>query len=362
MRTVIKHEIKNYLKNPVLWLGMIFILIQLFQIMSPYLQLHYFKSEEEVRALEPENPSDKSILEGYVAYTHDERMEVSLKKTEKNLIEKMKLPEDKVREAMKDIRQRKVSENEVDLELNTLLGEKLYSGFVFDYYYTETEMKKVSMREANNYIEEKLDQHSYSWYFGEKFADFCGLFLGFFSTILMVFLFLRDSRKDIYELLHTKPIKPGAYVAGKVAGGFCVLLIVWGVFTVIFGILCEVHGRTAGLPVNMLDFIIPAVIYILPNVLMIVSVYAVISIVFKNPLPAIPLLFLYMVYSNMGGQDASGNFGYFGRPLAIMVRFPGEFLETAPPPMAAFNQIFLLLASAVIIWLCVVIWKRRRVY
>lgn len=33
-------------------------------------------------------------------------------------------------------------------------------------------------------------------------------------------------------------------------------------------------------------------------------------------------------------------FGYYGRPLAIMVRFPGQFFDTTPPPMALVNQSF----------------------
>lgn len=295
MSTVIKQEIKNYLKNPILWLGMVFILIGLVQILKPYLQLHYFASEQEIQALEADDISDRSILEGYITSTN-------------------------------------------------------------------SDMRKASVQEANTYIKEKMEVQSYSWYFGRKFADFCGLFMGFFSAILMVFLFLRDSRKDIYELLHTKPIRPASYVAGKIGGGFCILLIIWGVLVAIFGVMCEVHGRKAGLPVNMFDFVTQSAIYILPNMLMITSVYAIIAFVFKNPLPATPLLFLYMVYSNMGSTDANGNFGYFGRPLAIMVRFPGNFLDTTPPPMAAWNQIFLLIASTLIMCLCVVIWKRRRVY
>lgn len=362
MSIVIQQEIKNYLKNPILWLGMVFILIELVQILNPYLQLHYFASEQEIQALEAEDISDRSILEGYITCTESERMELTLDKTQEYLIQKMNLPQKDVKDAILEMKNRNVEKDNVDVELNKLLGEERYSSYVFDYYYGESEMRKASVQEANAYIKDKLEVQSYSWYFGRKFADFCGLFLGFFAAVLMVFLFLRDSRKDIYELLHTKPIRPVSYVAGKIGGGFCILFMIWSVLVAIFGVLCEVHGRASGLPVNMLDFIIQSAIYILPNMLMITSVYAIISFIFKNPLPATPLLFLYMVYSNMGSRDVNGNYGYFGRPLAIMVRFPGSILDTTPPPMATWNQIFLLVAAAFIMCLCVAIWKRRRIY
>ena len=112
---------------------------------------------------------------------------------------------------------------------------------------------------------------------------------------------------------------------------------------------------------RLTDFLLSTVLYILPNILMMVCVYALISVLFKNPLPAAPLLILYMLYSNMGSRNAEGVFGFYGRPLAIMVRFPGRFFETSLPSMVVPNQVFLLAASLVIILICVRIWKRRRI-
>ncbi len=88
------------------------------------------------------------------------------------------------------------------------------------------------------------------------------------------------------------------------------------------------------------DFLLATCLYILPNMLMIVSVYSLVSLLCKSPLPAVPLLLLYIVYSNMGSRNAEGIYGYDGRPLAIMVRFPGGFFDTSPPPMAALALTF----------------------
>ena len=57
-----------------------------------------------------------------------------------------------------------------------------------------------------------------------------------------------------------------------------------------------------------------------------------------------------------------GNYGYFGRPLAIMVRFPGKFFETEQPPLVLLNQTFLICASVLLLILSISIWKRRRIY
>ena len=69
-----------------------------------------------------------------------------------------------------------------------------------------------------------------------------------------------------------------------------------------------------------------------------------------------------LVYSNMGSIGPDGQYGYYGKPLAIVVRFPGKFFDTAPPPMVFWNQLFLLAAAAAVTMLAVQVWKRRRVY
>ena len=116
-----------------------------------------------------------------------------------------------------------------------------------------------------------------------------------------------------------------------------------------------------GFEIRLTDFLLATCQYILPNMLMIVCVYTIVALLFKNPLPAVPLLFLYMIYSNMGSQNAEGVYGYYGRPLAIMVRFPGMFFDVTPPPMAMVNQICLLIASAGIILIGIQLWRRRRI-
>ncbi|MSA01595.1 ABC transporter permease [Lactonifactor sp. BIOML-A3] len=360
MKAIIKRELKNYLKNPVLWVGLVFIIFQLYQTLNPYLEIRYYQSEKDIEALEPENIADADITEGYVLSSKEEQMALACEKIKKDLAEAEGITEQEADQILEDMRHRGLSIDEMEVEL----AEKyeFYGKYGVKYYYDISEYHKAGYEEANAYIASNLEEHSFSYYFSRKFADFCGLFMGFFSSVLLAFLFIRDSKKDTYELLHTKPISSGAYVCGKIGGGFFAMLGVWGILTIIFGGLCEFCGRRAGFPVSMADFIITASVYILPNMLMIASIYGAAALIFKNPLPAVPLLFLYLIYSNMGSIGPDGEYGYFGRPLAIMVRFPGKFFETAPPPLALLNQTFLSAAAVLLIVLGAEIWKRRRFY
>lgn len=362
MKAIIKRELKNYLKNPIFWIGILIVIVQMYQILNPYLKIHYFESDKEIQDMaspEAGDNGDGDIMKGYIPSNEEQKMETLYKMIKDTLIKEMKVPEEKASEVILELRKMNMDELSQYLEVN------------YNFYNVKNNMLSYlkhlkyhqgSMEEVNGYIKERLEEHPFSYYFSRKFADFGGLFMAFFSTILLSFLFLRDTKKDTYELLHTKPISSWKYILGKISGGFLMALFTLSLLNIIFITLCTIYGRKAGFPVRIIDLPIATLLYVLPNMLMIICVYAITAFIFKNPLPAIPFLFLYIIYSNMGSRNAEGDYGYFGRPLSIMVRFPDNFFETNPPPMALFNQPFLILASIVLTLFSIYIWKRRRVY
>lgn len=356
MKAVIKREFRNYLKNPILWAGFIVVVIGIYQMLNPYLKIRYIQSEKEAEQLKKVNLSDADIMDGYVPSTAEQQLELGYETIEKTFVEGLGTSKEEAAQIVEGMKQKNMSKEEAV----QYLSDK-YSYRNAEYAFEDASIHKGTKEEINTYIKQKVSENPFSFYFARKFADSGGLYMGFFSAILLAFLFIRDTRKDTYELLHTKPVSPGGYICGKVIGGFLAILSVLGMLNVIFGILCEIYGRKAGLPVRFWDIIAATVLYIVPNVLMIASIYTFISLLFKNPLPAVPMIFLYIIYSNMGSYLPDGSYVYQGRPLAVMVRFPGNFFETSPPSMVMFNQIFLIIASFLLIMVSVVIWKRRRV-
>lgn len=354
MIAIFRREIKNYLKHPLFWIGVVIVIYEVFSTTSPYLGTHYLKSGEKIVNDYPETIHSGDVYEGYIPATQQQRREAWNKKIMEIFIDEFLMSE---AEAQAVIDQMK----EMSIEDACVYVEKKYQFYGAIYAYENTAYYKGIPKEINAYLDEKLVDHPFSFYFSRKFADFSSLFMGFFAMIMLSVLFWQDTRKHTYELLHTKPIHAGKYIIGKVGAGFSICLIVLFLLNVLFWILCLIYTRSSGFEVRLLDFFIATAIYILPNMLMIVCVYTLIALLFKNPLPGVPFLILYMIYSNMGGRNAEGIYGYWGRPLAIMVRFPGQFFDTAPPPMILLNQSFLVLASVCIILLSIQIWKRRRV-
>ncbi len=354
MLPILKREVKNYIRNPLFWIGILIIAFMIFQNVSPYLDIHYLAEGETIVNEYPETFRDGDVCEGYVPTEEGLRRQLWEAQIRKDLISEFEMDDAEVQAVINRTR-------EMDL-MTACEYMKNYSFQGAYYVYANTAYRKGIREEINSHIAEKLENRTFSFYFSRKFADFAGLFMGFFATLFLSVLYMQDTRNHTYELLHTKPVSAGSYLLGKVGGGFAVCLIALSVLNLGFWILCSFWTKPQGFEVRFADFLWATCLYILPNMLMIVSVYSLISLVLKSPLPAVPLLLLYIVYSNMGSRSAEGVYGYYGRPLAIMVRFPGNFFDTAPPPMALLNQSFLLLAALCILLLSMQIWKRRRIY
>ena len=353
MIAIFKRELKNYLKRPLFWVGIALVICGVFTDTSPYLTTHYLAPGEEIVSDYPDSIDSAEVYEGYIPAGPEKRRELWNGQIKQTLIEEFGMSESEAQAVINKT-------EDMDLEEAFEYLNKEYDWYGTRYLYKDTAYCKGTAEEINAYLDEKLENKTFSFYYARKFADFAGLYMGFFAALLLAVLFLQDTRKHTYELLHTKPVTAGNYILGKVSAGFVVCLIALAILNILFWVLCLIYTKDGGLEVRLWDFIVDTVLYILPNMLMVVSVYTLISLLFKNPLPGVPFLILYIVYSNMGGTNAEGVYGYYGRPFAIMVRFPGQLFDTTPPPMALFNQVSLVLASTVLILISIQLWKRRR--
>ena len=329
------------------------------QLQEDVTQMLYYarlKSSTKDYRFEDVNLNDclGEVYEGYIPATPEKHREVWHEKVKIKLTDVFGLTDSEAQNVIEKLESMNLKEAYAYLEQE-------YDWYGARYLYEDSTYYKGTAEEINAYLDKKLEDKTFSFYYARKFADFAGLYMVFFAIIMLAVLFLQDTKKHTYELLHTKPVTAGKYVMGKVSAGFTICLLVLTILNILFWVLCRIYTKDSGFEVRLWDFVASTVLYILPNMLMIVSIYTLISLIFKNPLPGVPLLILYMVYSNLGGTNAEGVYGYWGKPLAIMVRFPGQLFDTTPPPMALLNQSFLIIVSVVIILISIQIWKRRRI-
>ena len=355
--TIIKREILNYLKNPIFYIGAVIVFINVYGYAAHNLNIHYFTRENEIKTLDYDTGLiDADIMNGYIPVSGKEMYQLGLQQIGKVLNKEFNMSAEEAQAVILKLQKSKMS----IAGIADYMAEH-YSFQGTQWYFFENDKKKATVEEANSYIKNALEKETYSSYFSRNYVDYLAVCLVFYAIVLFAFLYLRDTKKDIYELLHTKALDPWKYIAGKLAGGLAAILLAAGVITAIFDVLVIRHGITAGFPVSIWDLWYAMLIYILPDLLMVISVYTMISLLFKNPLPAAPALVLYVIYSNMGcGVSEDCLTGYRVPKLAIMIRFPGLFFETVVPVQAVVNQIFLIAAAVVMIIISCMVWKRRR--
>ncbi len=95
----------------------------------------------------------------------------------------------------------------------------------------------------------------------QKIYGFCRIAYGLFCNSLAIILFIQDTRKSTYELLHTKPVTAIQYICGKVISGFISMLGVLVILNVIFFMLCLKTSLESGFPVTPIDFCVNSLIY-----------------------------------------------------------------------------------------------------
>lgn len=83
----------------------------------------------------------------------------------------------------------------MDVKTASEFLESQYGYYNAIYAYEDLEIHKGTAEEINHYIERKLSEHSFSWYFAKKFTDFAGLHMAFFATVLLSFYLFRIHEK-----------------------------------------------------------------------------------------------------------------------------------------------------------------------
>lgn len=78
MIAIFKREIKNYLKQPLFWVGILLVIYGVFSATSSYLTTHYFKPGEEIDNDQPYTPREGEVYEGYIPADTEKHRELWL--------------------------------------------------------------------------------------------------------------------------------------------------------------------------------------------------------------------------------------------------------------------------------------------
>ena len=156
MKAIIKRNLKNYLKNPIFWIGLIVVLISMYQTLAPYLSIHYVKSDETFRKVKM--ASDGDVMEGCIPATPDKERELWEKEIVKILQDTENgfgMSEVEAEAVISEMKQMKITE-----ACQYLKTEYHFNGA--NYVYEDVSWYQGSPEEVNGYIRENLEKHPFS--------------------------------------------------------------------------------------------------------------------------------------------------------------------------------------------------------
>ena len=72
MKTIVRWEIRKYLRNPLYWIGLVLVMLGVYQQVSPYLGIHYF-TEQDIEAAAEIPIAESEFMQGVIPTTNDQQ-------------------------------------------------------------------------------------------------------------------------------------------------------------------------------------------------------------------------------------------------------------------------------------------------
>lgn len=150
MRGIIKMTIKDIIKQPFYYIGLILCCCYVYVNLCQYLNVQYFENDSQIVTLDENSISDEDIINGYIPVNDSEKEQLALSTIYKNLVEELDVEPNEAKDVIKEYKQG-ISIDDFANYLDENYGYKSA-----EYAFYDANMKQATIEEANNYIREKL--------------------------------------------------------------------------------------------------------------------------------------------------------------------------------------------------------------
>lgn len=201
---MLKKEIKYLLKNPIFYLGIIIMMGILFFTLVPYFNL-YKNVRSETSKIQYDG--EKGIIEGYIPTESGEQWKCVFKTIYDSLVTDFNVSEEDALNEVKTIEKMDTQEEIVIYLSGKYEMSKRAINNVFEIYAG----KHATENEMKFYLKQLFSKSTYAESVSYKYIDYLGIGLIYFSIIIFGLVFMKDMKKDVYSLLHTKPLTGREY-------------------------------------------------------------------------------------------------------------------------------------------------------
>ena len=118
MWTIVRRELQNYLKNPIVWAGVAVVIVFMSGQLSAYLGLHYFQLESEIPNLSVaeaiEQFGEADVTNGYIPSTRKQQMAEAYERIRQTLLEAYEFSEEQAEKVIRELEEKDFSALELE--------------------------------------------------------------------------------------------------------------------------------------------------------------------------------------------------------------------------------------------------------
>ena len=162
----------------------------------------------------------------------------------------------------------RIRKNRWDVEEIAKYMDERYSAKGVRSLFNQKKFKHADFNKMQIYLQDSFSNKTFTKSFSYKYSDFLSIGSILFAIIVFTLMLSRDMKKDIYSLLHTKPLTGRQYVFSKLFAGTIFVYIVIIVFTAIINVFAIKKGLSYGFKVSFWDVFKSVMVFNFPNVIL----------------------------------------------------------------------------------------------
>ncbi len=221
----------------------------------------------------------------------------------------------------------------------------------------DTVKREATLEEVQAKVKTALENSPFSVYISKIYGDRTTALLNFLMLFIFAFLFARDHKNQLGEILHTKAVKPYEYVLGKYLGALIPLLALVLITALVVDFCMYINFLShPDYKINLLNIVNYTLLFPVVSLLFSSALVTFLALVFKNGFAVIPVYAAYYMFAI--NPDVS----FFGTAnlLDMLIRMKGNFLTLIPDAewrSIYFNRAFYMLLTAILLSLASTCWK-----
>lgn len=182
--------------------------------------------------------------------------------------------------------------------------------------YSQFSQRLGTVEEVNGTMLSAFVDNGYTSELYQKYVTYMQMISAFIIFPLFLFLFTRDYRSGMYEILYMQPIKEYKYILLRYLGVFIPLTLYLYGFGLILNLISAIRFITLGYPYQYTRFFSTFMLYLFPALFFFSTLITMLMLMIKKAVAVFPIYIIFVILSATPGVfNFDGNIANIISPI-----------------------------------------------